>query len=474
MFILTGVNLVRRYFIFFCLLGVVLLAGCNPAKGHLGKFNAAFQEDCFKANNFERSTEYAQSRVSKKNGNPKGADLLWTMQLGSLERLRLDHEKSNTYFDKSEEMLNQFDYQNETLDSALAIASTENILPYTGAEYDGIMVNTYKALNFMALGEEELARVEFNRALDRQRRAKEKYNREIAKLREELDKGGEEENELSKKSSENPEVQNLISEKYPNLYAYQAYPDFVNPFTTYIAGIYFNLTGDHTKAGPLLKESYGMVSNNRYIAEDLAVTEKVLDGAGELKGTVWVVFENGMGPVKEEFRIDLPIFIATDRIKYIGIALPTLEYRQEAYPHLVINAGGQSYQTEVVADMDGVVQAEFNKDFKAILTRAIISTTAKAIAQYALEKQRSDAGTILSIGMAIYSAATTSADVRIWTTLPKNFQVARFTLPNDRIVAVSPPGGSGFEIKIGDCKNALIYVRIPFAGAKPVYDMIIY
>ncbi|MHC5075635.1 MAG: COG3014 family protein [Planctomycetota bacterium] len=473
MLILTGEYLVRRYFIFLYLLGVVLLAGCNPVKSHLGKFNAAFQADCFTADNFERSAVFAESKISKKN-SPKGADLMWTMQLGSIERLRLDHEKSNTYFDKSEEMLNQFDYQNQTLDSALAIASTENVLPYTGAEYDGIMVNTYKALNFMALGKEELARVEFNRALDRQRRAKEKYNREITKLREELDKGDEEENELSKKSTENPEVQTLISERYPNLYSYEAYPDFVNPFSTYIAGVFFNLTGDHTKAGPLLKEAYGMVSDSQYLAEDLAVMEKVLDGVEKMEGTVWLVFENGMGPVKEEFRIDLPIFIATDRIKYIGIALPTLEYRQEAYPYLDVRAEGQEYRTEIVADMDRVVQTEFNKDFGGILTRAIISTTAKAIAQYALEKQNSDAGTILSIGMAIYSAATTSADVRIWTTLPKNFQVARFDKPTDGKFTVAPPGGQSFEIEIGDCTNALVYVRIAFANSRPVYEVITY
>ncbi|MHC4757511.1 MAG: COG3014 family protein, partial [Planctomycetota bacterium] len=180
------------------------------------------------------------------------------------------------------------------------------------------------------------------------------------------------------------------------------------------------------------------------------------------------------GPVKEEFRIDLPIFIATDRIKYIGIALPTLKYRQEAYPYMVVKTPEKSYQTELVADMDRVVQAEFNKDFQGILTRAIISTTAKAVAQYALEKQGSDAGSILSIGVAVYSLVTTSADVRIWTTLPKNFHVARFEIPPQRTITVSPPGGQPFDINIGDCKNALIFVKIPFAGTKPVFDIIKY
>ncbi|MHC4759020.1 MAG: COG3014 family protein [Planctomycetota bacterium] len=311
----------------------VFLCGCNPAKSHLGKFNSMFQAESAAQNNFEKSTEFAQSKISKKN-NPRGADLLWSLQLGSLERMRQDHQRSNEYFDKSEEMLSHFDYQNELADSAIAVASSENVLPYTGQEYDGIMVNTYKALNFMALGKEDLARVEFNRALDRQRRAKEKYNKEITELKNELDAEGQKEGSQAKESVENPEVRQLIEQRYPNLYEYEAYPDFVNPFSTYIAGVFFNLIGDHTKAGPLLKESYGMVSENKYVAEDLAVTEKVLDGIETLEGMAWLIFENGMGPVKEEFRIDLPIFIATDRIKYIGIALPTLKYRQEAYPRI--------------------------------------------------------------------------------------------------------------------------------------------
>ncbi len=452
----------------------LFIVGCSASKSHVMEFNSSFKTDYVESFNFAKSTQFAQSKISK-GKNPKREDLLWSMQLGCLERIKQNHRQSNDYFDKSEEMLNFFDYQNKAADSIVAVAASDNVIPYVGEEYDGIMVNTYKALNFMTLGENELARVEFNRALDRQRRAKENFAREIAKLKNELEQEQKKKKSNVKKNVENPEIEQLLTERYPGLHEFEPYPDFVNPFTTYIAGVYFNLVGDHTKAATLLKESYGMVSDNDYIAEDLAFTEQILDGQEELKDTVWVIFENGLGPIKEEFRIDIPLFIATDKVKYFGIALPKLRFREQAYPYLSIKAAGQNYTTQIVADMDRVIQTEFKKDFNGILTRAIISATAKAVAQYAVgKKEDSLSADLASAFVAIYSYATTAADVRIWTTLPKDFQVARLPMPPDRLVTIEPPGGQPFQVKIPACQKALAYVRIPFRQAKLVCDLVTY
>jgi len=128
-----------------------------------------------------------------------------------------------------------------------------------------------------------------------------------------------------------------------------------------LAGIFFNLVGDHSKAVDLLKESYGMVGNNPYIAEDLSTTEDILNRKAKLQNTVWVIFENGLGPVKKEFRLDIPLFIATNKVKYVGIALPKLEFRNNAYPYLLVNSNNKEYMTLPVADMDRVVQTEFRQ-----------------------------------------------------------------------------------------------------------------
>jgi hypothetical protein len=297
-------------------------AGCNAPKDQLDVFNGHFGRF-----DFEKSAQFAEKKISKKK-NPKGEDLLWALQLGTVTRIQQDYAKSTESFDKAEDMLKYYDEQSRIGDGIGTTLVNENIIPYRGEEYDGIMINVYKALNFMAEKDFELARVEFNRALDRQRRAKEKFNEEINKLKSELEK--EQQNEFTKSNVENPETAELLTQKYPNLRNFEAYPDFVNPFATYLAGVFFNLVSDHAKAVDLLKESYGMVGDNGYIAEDLSNTEDILDGKGRLEDTIWLIFENGLGPAKKELRMDIPLFVATDNIKYVGIALPELYFRNKA------------------------------------------------------------------------------------------------------------------------------------------------
>jgi hypothetical protein len=446
------------------LLNLLFSTGCNAPKDQLKVFNTSFE-----ASNYDNSALFAQQKISRQK-NPAGEDLLWALQLATVERIRQNYPKSTEYFDKAEDMLKYYDEQFKGGDIIGSTAVNENVIPYRGEEYDGVMVNTYKALNFMAEGKMDLARIEFNRALDRQRRAKEKFVEEINKLNAELEKN-QQQNGFTKSNVENPTTHQLLAQKYPNLYNFQAYPDFVNPFATYLAGVYFNLVGDHAKAVDLLKESYGMVGGNPFIAEDLSATEGVLGRGGQLENTVWLIFENGLGPVKEEFRIDIPLFIVTSQVKYVGIALPKLEFRNKAYPYLLVNSDDKEYMTLPVADMDRVVQTEFSKDFGGILIRAIISATAKAVAQYAIQQQGSNAATALSYAVAAYSFASTAADVRIWTALPKDFQVARFPKPKNGKLKITPPGSIPLDIDIPQCNNAVVYIKIITNQAVPVCNV---
>ena len=447
---------------------LIFLAGCNVPKSQLAQFN-----DYYRTAQFDMAMTYAQCRIGKSE-KPNGEDLLWSLQVASVKLQVGDANGSAEVFDKAEEMLNYYDFENK---AAAGVASTlinDNAVAYLGEEYDGVMVNTYKALDFMILGKYDLARVEFNRALDRQSRAKLHFAEEISKLKDEVAKKQESQKDVNlNKNLENPKIQDVLKLQYPSLYEYEAYPDFVNPFTTYLAGICFNLMGDPQKAVDLLKESYGMLPGNQYVAEDFAVTENLLNGQGKIENTVWVIFENGTGPTKKEFRIDLPLFLVTNNVKYVGIALPKLVPGEQTYSNLIVDANGRQYNTELVADVERVIQTEFNKDFPGILTRAIISATAKAAAQYALQQQNSSAGSFTSILMAAYSFATTAADVRIWTALPKDFQIARLQIPADRTITIfSPQNMKLLDINISPCSNAIVYVRIPSRLAVPSYDII--
>ncbi len=455
---------IARISLILCLAPAVLLTnGCNAPKKHLTQFNQMVS-----AGNFADARCFAERKI-KQRQNPGGNDLLWTLQVGSLNRIGGNPTASTQAFDACEAMLKHFNSENSAIGHTIgAIAVNDNVVPYTGQIYDGVMVNTYKALNFMYEGNFELARVEFNRALDRQRRAKEVFQKEIQKLKDEVSANNN--SDMVQKSLDNPDLKSSLAQTYPSLYNFSVYPDFVNPFATYIAGVFFAAIGDYNKSVDLLKESAGMVEGNLTILDDFAAVEKVLNTGGQLPSTVWVIFENGLGPVKEEIRIDLPLFIATDDVRYVGLALPKLVDRWEATPYLDVTAGDVGVRSQIVADMDAVVRTEFNKDFQGILTRAIISASAKAVGQYALEKNDDNDGA--AIIMALYSFLTTAADVRIWTMLPKNIQVARVAMPADRVVTVGGPGLTPTALNIGDCKHAIVYVRMIHGGLEPQIDLI--
>jgi uncharacterized protein len=424
----------------------------------------------------------------KKRGQKetKASSLLPSLQAAVALRYDSQYENSSLLFDECEEIIKQ---HNEKILAADAVSNfgavivNDAVLDYRAQEYDGVMLNTYKALNFWQDGKRDMARIEFNRALDRQRRAKERFSAEIAKLKKDLEKKQEEQNAKAQqnnkqelptmdidKAANNPEIDRILKEKYSSLYEFSTYPDFINPFTTYLAGLFFMAEKDFSKASTLLKEAYGMLENHTVVGDDFARLEGIIGDNEERGFHTWIIFENGLGPEKEEFRVDLPILLFTDKVKYTGIALPKLKFRDEAYSYLTVNNG----QTELgrtcfLASMDRVVQTEFKKRYQAVVIRAVTSTLIKTFGQYMAQKQFGDLG---GFAMAIYQGATTSADIRIWSALPKEFQIAKIKTPDCGLISLETPAGEKIDMSVPSDRNSLVYVKIPARGTKAILDVI--
>jgi len=237
-----------------------------------------------------------------------------------------------------------------------------------------------------------------------------------------------------------------------------------------MAGLFFLAEKDYSKAANLLKETYGMVGKNKIVQDDFVNIEKTLDGEKNHTPHTWIIFENGLGPEKEEFRIDLPILLLTDKVKYSGIALPRLKFRDQAYPNLIVGSNGSSQcKTSMLASMDKVVQTEFKKKYPGTVTRKVFSTLIKTYGQYLAQKKFGDLG---GFAAAIFQGITNTADIRIWTALPKEFQLAKIQTPADGILALEIPGGDKINITVPTQKNVLVFVKIPKTGARVVHDII--
>jgi hypothetical protein len=448
---------------------LLIFSGCasTSQKSKLEKFNAYYQ-----SGQYADAVDVQLLAKGDKVNNP--AKLLEVLQAGAALRADQRLGQSNKLFDEAENIIKKHNEKLLASKSVSTVGATlvnDSVLDYEGYEYDGVMVNTYKALNLWMQSDMD-ARVEFNRAVERQDRAKERFAKLIANNKAELEARQAQESKKYKeggpdiqKNVSNQETQDLV---YSNLAEFEAYADFTNPFTLYAAGLYFMSQGDLSKAENLLKEAHGLDQTVGVIKDDLnRVNGNAKDQ--QAQSYVWVVFENGLGPELEQFRVDLPLFLLTDEVKYTGIALPRIKLRDEAYPYLTVQCGDVSSKTELVASMDRVVQTEFKKRYPMILSRAIASTLIKTYAQHLAQKELGDWG---GIAVALYQAATNSADTRMWTSLPKDFQVARVPAPKDGQLTLSFPNGNSQAVQLKSGQSSLVYVKAVNSTVPPLINVI--
>jgi hypothetical protein len=414
----------------------------------------------------------ADAAAEEKNSDAEldEANLLPTLQAGNLYLYAQDYKTSLKMLDEAEDIVK---YHNEEIllgstgDMIARLMLNDAVIDYHATITDAVMINTYKSLDYMILGKFAEARVELNRAVDRQRRAKETYAELIGKQKEAINQKAKEESSSYNvnKTVNNPQLARLIKDQYPGLYTFQAYPDFINPFTTYLAGLFFMIEGDYNKAYSLLREANGMMPANQTLETDFQMAKaRHLDN-----NYVWVIYENGLSPIKKEFRVDIPLFIVSNNISYTGIALPRMEMRSQATVNLNVASGGKTVgTTEVVADMDRVILTEFHYSYPDIVTRAVFSALIKTAMQYELGKQNSYAG----LAAALFQMASTQADTRTWRSIPKEFQVTRVKMPRDHKLTLHS-GLHNMEVEIDrNAKHAIIYVRIPTARSRPSYSVI--
>ena len=102
-------------------------------------------------------------------------NLLTSLQVGLALRSAGSFEASQIAFDRAESQLlwksNRISSLKDLLGAGLTVVGSNLMRSYRGNIYDGVLINTYKAMNALQVGDEARARVELNRADQRQRNA---------------------------------------------------------------------------------------------------------------------------------------------------------------------------------------------------------------------------------------------------------------------------------------------------------------
>lgn len=457
------------------------------------------------------------------------------MEMGSGYRALVELDSSNQSFERVEQAIREQQEESTAGNVARQIAAvltSDNALPYQIQEYDSVMVNTYKALNLLQQGETDKARVEFKRVEERQRMAAERFKEQIAKAKEEE----ENQKQLEEAKQANPEeanaenapaeeeggikakIKRMIAEKYNEaksivmgslqdetnkgkLAEYEkefsadtwgAQEAFINPFASYMHGIFLYAFGedksDAESAVHYFEKACRLEPDpaKNPAAKALALATDEADGKlkkSDKNNTVFIVFENGLAPYRDEYMI--PIIIPLNLKlnidqKFIdaSVVLPKLVARNEAFPYLsVCDNGAELSKTAVVCNMDAVVASEYRERMPAIVLRGVLRSGIQGVLQVLITNELVKQGIPAFVASAAVSAVfnvAKSADTRIWTSLPKNFQVAVVERPESGYLQLMAPGATEplGTAKIPEGGPAIVFVHTPAADVPATVSVV--
>ncbi len=478
--LLMTLKLIRCLFV----LSLVLATGCSSI------FTARSQKEglmaAYTSGNLEESVKIVDEMSEKRSGT--GDELMWRLEQGKIKFDAGDYKGSLTAFEKCEALIKEFD-DRAAINAREAGAETgsaftnQNALPYKGFNYDRILLNTYKALDYFALGNVSDANVELRRAYERQKEAEKKFADEIKKQEEENKKEGTNAGKpvtFEGLENEHPELKKSFDDMKSK--SNKTYGSLMNPFVTYMSGIRYLLDKNYPEADVDFRNLYKMdvenpLAQQYYVTTSQYMANKIPKELADVKpfsyplntNTVFVIFENGLAPALKEQKIQ--IILPTG---YSGIAYSDLEYFPASTGNLKITDSAEnSFKTVTISAMDSVVSQEYKDIFPGMITRLVISTIIKegasAAAEVAAWQVGGTGGVVAVVGTVIatsaYKYAFNTADTRCWQTLPREYQVAQLPRPSDgklKLSAVSPDGTmtsvEPIEVKV-EKNRAIIHVR---------------
>jgi hypothetical protein len=426
----------------------------------------------------DSATNFSAKAEKAKNGNDA---VIWRLEQAQALRATQKWSDSNAAFDAAEAKINGYDESAKVSISkeTAALLSNQANLPYEGRDYDKVMLNAYKALNFLQLGEPDKARVELIRAYQRQQDAVENNKRRIEKteeaankLKESKEKGADQAKDLADKAKADQKFNDKLQSAYSDLDGLKLYADYVNPFVVYLDALFFMTApmgaSDLERSHKSFERVLGFTGENNFIKQDLETIDEVLKG-GAVPPTTYIIFETGCAPIRDQIRIDVPLFfVGRGNVPYAGAAFPTLKFQENYLTGLTVTSNGKTETTVLLSSIDSVVGHSFKNELPTIITKTLLSTCVKAAAAYGINKAASNqdalAGLITKIATGIYQAAVNIADTRTWTTLPKEFQFCRIPTPVDhKIQLCGPSGEPKIEVTVEDGVN-LVYVKSTFAS----------
>jgi len=405
----------------------VVLDGCASYYVINIKLNQAIETGQF---------EVADKLLEKDTKSPKNRNrLLYFLNRGYVSWMLNQYQKSVDYLNTAENMID--DYSMNLGAEALALVTNPMVKPYRAEDFEIVMVNCFKAINFMQMDEWESAMVECRRINMKLNQLNDKY-----------------------KDYKNRYQRDAFAHTMMGL-LYDANGDYNNAFIAYrnALEIYetdytqnFNIQPPQQLRLDILRTAYIIG-----FGEELDFYERKFgmkySPARKPEAEMIFFWMNGFGPVKNEWSINFTIIrgaggIVTfvnegegltfpfplpssssekdgfSNLKMVRVAFPKYVERKPTSVSAVIMSGATTYTLEPAEDINAIAFKTLNDRFMREMAESLLRVAAKQAFEEVTRKENKNAGTILSI----LNAVTEKADTRNWQCLPYGISYARIPL----------------------------------------------
>ena len=395
----------------------------------------------------------AQLEASAKSEDDKTA-LLYNLERGELLRMDRRYEDSTNAFLLADIKVKEWEETAKTNPTKLmgtvgAALISERLKNYEGQDYEKVWLTTRLAMNRVALGDFENARVDIKRTHEREAIIAEFRSKETVAAEEEAKSkgataGGKELNGYPVETLNDPEVLALKN-------GYQ------NALSHYLAGFMYEVLGESGLAAPGYRKAIEL-------KPETGVLEEGLRGLDNRTSFTWkrrqrmtdvlFVVEAGDAPARKPKAFTIPVPTGRGMVT-ASISYPVIEPSTD--PLLTtLSAAGTDLKLEKVVDVNVMARRALKDEMPGMVLRGVTRAIAKGVMQNELQKGGGLVGGLIG---AVASAATEVADDRMWRMLPGRVYIARGYLPPGEHVVTVNGRALPDPVKI-DGQYALVPLRL--------------
>jgi uncharacterized protein len=399
----------------------LLLSGCAAFRSYDAELYPALEQAS--GGNVEGAI-----RLLESNNRLPDKDLLYYMELGMLQRLGSRYDESQKAWMTAEARMaasggDAFAVLANLAGSASSYLLNDKLRAYQGYDYERVMLLTYMALNHLARGDYERARVAIRQAHEFEAQIAELRAKQYAEVEEEARKRGARTSvrELSGypvETIDNPAV-NALRNSYQSALSH------------YLAGFVYEALGEASLAAPGYRLANELQPGRPLLEEALRGLDERLAVPDDGMTDVLFIIGTGTAPAVQSRQFVLPVWVQ-GRFLVLPHAFPVITTTSAPVSPRHVALAGKVMPAEAITSVDAMARRRLKDDMPAIMLRATVRTTTAAVLQYQTQRlgdRQSLATALASAAVTVGSAAFASADDRTWRALPSDIFLARGRVP---------------------------------------------